>query len=320
VNPIGPDERLRAALKHAPDADALPPAHVSAQIIAAAHRAVAEAPRAAPPMHAPWWRRPWGASGALASVLLAGFIGLMWRGEAPGPTVEGEAPAPAAAPATVPAAVVAAAAPASVEAAPLVAPKPAAAPLRQAMAVALPVAAESRGAAKASVDAPAEPARPLADAIPPPAPLPAAPAAPPAPVPAPAAAAVAPQRAAARLSAAVATAALPERQDGDQWDWQGDSALRAPDAAWLARLGQLTENRWQSISTAGGAAANTAYAPLPPVSRPGQLLWLRGGRPLGSFRFDSDAVWWCAAQQACQRAAVPAADLKDLLEALERTR
>ena len=67
----------------------------------------------------PWWRRSWGASGALATVLMAGFIGLLWRGEPPGPAVDGLAPAavPAAAPAALPS-TVPAASPAPLPAAP----------------------------------------------------------------------------------------------------------------------------------------------------------------------------------------------------------
>ena len=103
MKPIQPDAHLRAALKHAPDAAAQAPADLSAQIVAAAHRAAAEAPeRAAQPAGSWWpWRRTWrmGASGAFASVLMAGVIGLMWQGEPPGPAREEAAPA-SAAPAT----------------------------------------------------------------------------------------------------------------------------------------------------------------------------------------------------------------------------
>ena len=79
-----PDAHLRAALRHAPDADAAPPAALSARILADARRAVA------PPR---WWQalgRPAGAA-AFASVVLAGFIGLMWRGGPP-PPAQPEAP------------------------------------------------------------------------------------------------------------------------------------------------------------------------------------------------------------------------------------
>ena len=97
MNKAPPDEHLRQALRHAPDAQLIAPSELSAQILAAAHRSVAAPPPpAASPL--PGWRRwlAWpvrspGASAALASVVLAGFIGLLWRGETPGPAVD-EAP------------------------------------------------------------------------------------------------------------------------------------------------------------------------------------------------------------------------------------
>lgn len=98
------DEHLRAALRHAPDAGLQPPPHLRAQIVAAAHRTLAERPAAAPARPRPWWRPgPLGASGALASVLLAGVIGLMWQDGPPGPALDepADALAPAAAPAAV---------------------------------------------------------------------------------------------------------------------------------------------------------------------------------------------------------------------------
>lgn len=98
---LPPDEHLRAALRHAPDAALQAPHEVSAQILAAAHRAAAEAPPAPAAPKKPWWafRSPLrlGASGAFATVLLAGVVGLVWRGQqAPGPQTEAaqEAAAP----------------------------------------------------------------------------------------------------------------------------------------------------------------------------------------------------------------------------------
>ena len=102
---IDGDEHLRAALRHAPDAGVTAPDHISAQIIAAAHRSAGE--RAAPFTRAPaargrWWLQPWGASGAMATVLMAGVIGLIWRGEAPGPAQEEAVPQVAQAPVSAP--------------------------------------------------------------------------------------------------------------------------------------------------------------------------------------------------------------------------
>ncbi len=92
MNPIDPDPHLQTALRHAPDAQLAAPAEVSAQILAAAHRSTAEARRQ--PVAATtgwrhrltaWWRQPQ-ASAAMATVLLAGVVGLLWRDEQPGPT------------------------------------------------------------------------------------------------------------------------------------------------------------------------------------------------------------------------------------------
>jgi hypothetical protein len=98
MNTIPPDEHLRQALRHAPDGDVGAPAELSAQILAAAHRSAAARPAAPTAEPSDWrrwlatlWARP-GASAALASVVLVGFIGLMWRGDLPGPATD-EGPA-----------------------------------------------------------------------------------------------------------------------------------------------------------------------------------------------------------------------------------
>ena len=99
MNTIPPDEHLRQALRHAPDAEVSAPSDVSAQILAAAHRSAAQRAPAPAPVPAPgagrrWWAALWrrrGATAALASVVTAGFVGLLWRGEVPGPAVDGPA-------------------------------------------------------------------------------------------------------------------------------------------------------------------------------------------------------------------------------------
>jgi len=75
------DARLARALEEAPDAQLRPLARTRDAIRAAAHEAVA-------PAAAPWWQRLWAASGrrsswtpAVATVLLAGLVTLLWRGE-----------------------------------------------------------------------------------------------------------------------------------------------------------------------------------------------------------------------------------------------
>lgn len=76
------DARLARALDEAPDAQLRPLDRTRDAIRAAAREAIA------PQAEAPWWRRWWEASGrrstwtpALATVLLAGLVTLLWRGE-----------------------------------------------------------------------------------------------------------------------------------------------------------------------------------------------------------------------------------------------
>jgi len=77
-----PDPRLRAALRHAPDADDGPPPALDAAILRAAQRAVAPRPvwRRLIDGCATVWTQPARAA-ALASLLMAGFITLLWRGD-----------------------------------------------------------------------------------------------------------------------------------------------------------------------------------------------------------------------------------------------
>lgn len=109
------DPRLRRALDHAPDRDAMPAAHTREAILKMAHNlAEASAPVAGHVAEAaPWWRRlfgggsprsrmPWNA--AFATVLVATFVTVLWHREpVPEAGLDGEAqvagaPAPASAP------------------------------------------------------------------------------------------------------------------------------------------------------------------------------------------------------------------------------
>ncbi|MET3373804.1 chemotaxis protein histidine kinase CheA [Variovorax boronicumulans] len=109
------DARLRRALDHAPDRDAVPAAHTREAILKMAHNiAAASAPAAGPAVEAaPWWRRlfgggsprsrmPWNA--AFATVLVATFVTVLWHREpVPDARLDGEAQvagAPASAPPT----------------------------------------------------------------------------------------------------------------------------------------------------------------------------------------------------------------------------
>ncbi len=104
-----PDPHLRAALRHAPDADLQAPPALREAVVAAARAALA-ADRAAAVPKKRWWQALWsatpmglGASGAFATLALGGLIALLWRGEPVPPAVvtqqaaapAAEAPAPA---------------------------------------------------------------------------------------------------------------------------------------------------------------------------------------------------------------------------------
>lgn len=109
------DARLRRALDHAPDRDAMPAPHTREAILKVAHNfAAASAPAAQAGRAtgaAPWWRRllggdgprsrmPWNA--AFATVLVATFVTVLWHREpVPDARLDGEAQvtgAPASAP------------------------------------------------------------------------------------------------------------------------------------------------------------------------------------------------------------------------------
>ena len=156
------DARLRQALDQAPDAGLQPPARVRAAIRGAAHEAVRPAWRrwwpAASTRHTPSWMA------ALASVLVASLVVVIWQGqEVPGVRQEpqlADKPAPTAvepspAPAVVPAPV-AAPAPVPQAAAPVAAaaPAPAPAPAPRAPARRMPAAQPAPAAAeRAAADA-----------------------------------------------------------------------------------------------------------------------------------------------------------------------
>jgi len=390
MKPVEPDEYLRAALRHAPDSQLAAPADVSAQIIAAAHRSASERPAASAPVAAPtaaarlrgwmlaWRLHRWGASGALATVIMAGFIGLLWRGEPPGPARDGADPAVAQLPATPSAAKLPAPAPAVAPSIQAAAPMPAPPPARTAQLIKPGLErmqadskesslernadrstqrAEERTDQRPSERAPepapegantrretaaggrqrdpsaaatvtsasrkaqaAEAVQPRADA----------PAAPPlatgaaaaadrvtAVAPAPALMA-APQRRAAAPAAAVATtitapAAPPWRQPpqiSDVLVWQPPARLQAPDAAWLARVAELTRGRWHAVQDAASAS--------PPADEALQLQWLRDGKAVGQLWLDTAGARWCGAVPPCERAALSAQEQRELLAPLAR--
>jgi hypothetical protein len=323
------DAHLREALRHAPDAQVLPPPSVSSFIL---NEARAKARDASPPARNNrfalaalwhWLARPSVATG-LAGVMAATLVGMMWWGQPmdeamprrPEPSVTSAPAAPAAAPP----------------------PAIASAPAAPAQDAARPEPAPPRAALRKSAGAvdKAEPARETAPA--------AAPAAapPPAPMPAPATAAVAPPaQAAAEMKEEIAreqrtrsaksevAGAAPRRELNDlrqrldgqshatlfvlrtsiaaepaRWTWQrdGDAAQPMNDAvsAWLSQLDAATERAWQPRTSSDTA---------PPLGR--ELRLLRDGQVQHTLRLTERGVLWEGGPSSWQ-AALPLATLHAL--------
>jgi len=316
VSDIARDEHLRAALRHAPDAALAAPEPVSAQILAAAHRAAAE-PAPVAPGRRRWWPLPvWrlGASGALASVLLAGVVGLLWHEAPPGPASEDDAaPPPAAAPAGR--AMVPPAAKAQQEATAPMAAQPVPAPTEPAHTSRLartPPQTPAPGAAGATAALePAAAAVPRTAASP--APIPQAPALDAA---GPTQAAQLPRAVAAEGSAATASPpalsrretpsrapalaespAAPPAAPKPPWaDAPGPSSgaadLEAGDAAaaWLRELARQTSGPWRD-----------AVDKVPPPE-PADFVLSRGGAAAGRLWLRDGQALWCDAAGRCQLA------------------
>ncbi len=322
MSDIERDEHLRAALRHAPDAALAAPPELSAQILAAAHRATAEHAPAAPPPPRRWWvlQTPWrlGASGGFATLLLAGVVALLWQGETPGPATEAayevaaNAPAPAPTPAPAPQPPPAATAAATVaDAAKPSAPAKAqrkqepdqrrdAMALRQRAQEERDLARDNTGReaqaqlkeerlhAESRVAAPATNAAAPAAAAPPP------PAAPAVPAPAPATAVLG--RAAPALMAAPRPSGpwMDALAAGSAVQWTVDGQARAPTSSWLYALAEQTQGRWRP-------AANTQ-----PVAGHNTVTWQRGDTLLGRLWLGDEHVLWCDAQGRCEETALAA--------------
>lgn len=282
------DAHLRAALRHAPDRDARPPAELSRRILDAARVAAGSAPkRTARPAAAPWarvrdgfvrctaWLRHPGATAAFASLVLATVIGVMWRDGPPPeaePVHDGAAPA---APSTAPSASATAAHPAADPAA----DRPparrdetaeAAAALPRAKAPAPSGPPAEKAAAQEKRSATPEAANPPA-ALPPPPPMVAAPAAP----------AVTPSdraRAAAQNQAPLGTTA--ERSGLDD----GPSARAAPPddplAAPIAALRGSGSGGGAPARLARRAEADAAAPSSAAVMPPSALAWFSDAQAL----------------------------------------
>jgi hypothetical protein len=322
---LKPDPRLLAALRHAPDADAQAPPEVTARVMAAARAAVAR-PR--------WrfaWPRPWalGASGAFASVVMAGFIALLWRGEPPAELAVAPAPAAAPLPAAPPAA---AAPPASAEPAATVPPAPelrrraAQSPVQVAKRAAEPdveqPSADRAQRAAAAADTQRQSAA-AAAALPAPAPSPPAPAPAAAPtVVAEAAAPAAPPAASYMPGARPPSLAEPPLNSGivtafaplaggrrQPLAWEVDGHVPAPaDMAWLRELDRIALPHWRW----------SGEADAPPGARRVRLSGI-GGR--ATLIVSDSFVQWCSdasEPQRCRRAALEPADARRLLEMLPK--
>lgn len=306
-----PDERLRAALRHAPDAMLQPPPALNARVLGDARRALAPPP----------WRQRWSAwlmrpatAGTMASLLLVGFIGLMWRDGAP-PDSRGRA-APVSP--VAPDAPVSSVPPADAAARAEKIERSGAAEMLSKLRTPPGAARPAAPAAEALPGAPADPraeARRSAETAAPPAPAAVAPA--------PTAAAPAQDRTAAeaqRPSVSAETRPAPAREAGarEQLALQrpqpqsptADDPLAAPLAAmraaaideptlaWWTELRAATAGRWRRAADDAAPDAATA-APA----------------TTGSVRFETSAVIWQAAPAAPRwRAELDATQLRGLRE------
>lgn len=291
------DSRLAAALRHAPDHDAVPPAALDQTILAQARAATK------PPS---WWRGFWSGidgllqpapAAAFVTLVLGTVIGVMWHGEPPAEAIPGapaevaHAPITSTAPREVqhdaaplrekresPRALAAAKTTTS-PATPVVPRREAPAPQAAAEAVAQAAPALAPALASARTDA-AEPAP--ASVLPPASPAPSV--------------AATPSGATARAVTTALGAASPRgeaaptmarRLAADAASFDPLATVIAaidtsdPRVATLRELQQATLGHWRRVDTVSTA---------PSIS-----LSNRGGSPLGSLRFDDAAVWWLPA-------------------------
>jgi len=318
--PDRPDDRtdperdawLREALRHAPDAQAMPPASVSDAILRQA-RAAARAPAPGAATGSPrgrwaqawaWLARPPVAAG-FASVLVATLVGLMWWDqpmdprERPSPTAAEAPPRRDATPASTREAQPPAAAPA-----PAKKPAPARSTPQPAQAVPPPAAPDAFPAPAPPADG-ATAARDEAGA-----PVAASPRRAPA-------LEGQDQRAASAKVAADANAAPVTRPaawaaalasidaEPQRWHWQRNGLAQPMSPAlqrWLAQFDAATAGRWRHTD---------ATAP----AQVGRVLRLyRDGAPFATLRFDAEHAWFTPDTHA---AGLPAASVDRLLKDLD---
>ena len=314
------DAHLQGALRHAPDANVAPPAALSDAILRAAHAAVAQTRRASPtspgwhPLAAAWaWLGQPRLAGALAGLMVATLVGVLWWGQPIERAVEPAPQAPLRPNDSAPAEPVVAKSKLArplqkseakapervlVESAPAPAPAPAPTPTpaRGEAAPEAPAAAAAEARQAGAVVAQAAPALDAATAESPAVPVSATPA----PVaPARRADASARQRAAlsdagaqalAAKSGGAALASLADLRAAiaarpGRWSWQvGTHAPRAMTdevQAWLARLD----------AAAGAASAGAAPSSSGAADKTGATLHLlRDSQPYCSVHWSVDAV------------------------------
>lgn len=348
------DAHLRAALRHAPDAQLQPPPALSALILKEAR---AKARDASVPVRAPrhpllgmwdWLARPSVAAG-FAGVMVATLVGLMWWDQ-PMDEAMPRPPAPAAAPAAAPAPAPVAATPPAAPTAEATRPAPATEPARALQRKSAPAAKPAPAAAPtpevAAREEPAAPAavgaaQPARDAAPPVA----LSAPPPAPAPAPAAAAdtatagaVATPRAKSldeskRQRGMASADTLNKAAKNEAREAEVRSSIAAVRTAIAAEPARWA---WQRSGSAAAQGMNDAvYAWLAqlesatgprwqpraerdtaaPLGR--ELLLLRDGRVQHSLRVSEGGVWWQSGPNAWH-AELTAAQLAALQTALEQ--
>jgi len=307
------DAWLREALRHAPDAQAGPPASLSELILREAQaKARGRSPDAKRPP-APsaglgvlwaWLARPPVAAG-FASVMVAVLAGLMWWNQ---PLEESVSRPMASAPAASPVAIAEAPAEPVDSATPMKPPTPKAAASANAPTTRRP--AERARAPTLADAAPGTHATEVTAAAPPqPAPVPAAPATMAQggeareQAPAVAARKSVEGKAGGSLStrpspghpseAAMASLRASLTAEPQRWSWQRDNASAQPMSdqvqAWLAQLDAATSARWQRSSA---AATEQAPGTTPSI----ELRLLRDGRVLHSFQLEGSTLRWDAAR------------------------
>ena len=347
------DAHLRAALRHAPDAQLQPPHALSELILKEARAKARDAAAPAPAPRRPrssvwdWLARPSVATG-FAGVMVATLVGLMWWDQ-PMDEAMPRPPAPATAPASTPAPVVPpppAAPPAEpiTEAArPAPTPQPTQAAQRKSVPVAKPappaapapeLAAREEAAAPVVVGA-AQPAReaapPVALAAPPPAPAPTTTAD------AATAGAAAMSRAKSldeskRQRSMASADTLNKAAKGEAREAEARNSIAQVRAAIAA---EPTRWAWQRNGAAAQGMNDAVYAWLAQLESATGTRWqtraesdttaplgrelrlLRDGRVQYSLRLSEQGVWWESGQNAW-RAELTAAQLAELQTALDQ--